>query len=46
MTAVVAMEAVVSIVTEMIAAGPGEGETEETIGYVTLGKFIECLHMF
>lgn len=34
MTAVVAMEAVVSIVTEMIAAGPVEGETEETIGIV------------
>lgn len=32
MTAVVAMEAVVSIVTEMIAAGLVEGETEETIG--------------
>lgn len=34
MTAVVVMEAVVSIATEMIAAGLGEGETEETIGIV------------
>lgn len=34
MTAVVVMEGVVSIATEMIAAGPGEGETDETIGIV------------
>lgn len=32
MTAVVVMEGAVSIATEMIAAGPGEGETDETIG--------------